>query len=283
MHTQAITPELTGWIVEQAAAGRPAEEILQPLLEAGWERDTAAEAVAAALERLVAEHARKNGLPQPVPVPVPFGFNGASELDIEGRRVQVLGNLQVPRLVVLGSFLSEEECDGLIERARSRLRPSATFNATTGRDEVHASRTSQGVHLPSDGDGLLQRIEQRIAALLEWPLENGETMQVLHYGPGAEYRPHYDYFDPEAPGADAALSRGGQRVASLVMYLNTPTRGGSTSFPDVGFEVPAVRGNAVFFSYDRPHPITRTLHAGSPVLEGEKWVATKWLREREFV
>lgn len=41
-----------------------------------------------------------------------------------------------------------------------------------------------------------------------------------------------------------------------------------------------MKGNAVFFSYDRAHPMTRTLHAGAPVVEGEKWIATKWLRER---
>ena len=99
---------------------------------------------------------------------------------------------------------------------------------------------------------------------------------MLRYGPGAEYRPHYDYFDPAQPGTPAILKRGGQRVASLVMYLNTPPRGGATVFPDVKLEVAPVKGNAVFFSYDRPHPMTRTLHGGAPVLEGEKWVATKW-------
>lgn len=66
------------------------------------------------------------------------------------------------------------------------------------------------------------------------------------------------------------------------MYLNTPARGGGTTFPDVGLEVGAVRGNAVFFSYDRAHPVTKTLHGGAPVVEGEKWVATKWLREGVF-
>ena len=71
-------------------------------------------------------------------------------------------------------------------------------------------------------------------------------------------------------------------VASVVMYLNTPRRGGGTVFPDVQFEVAPIKGNAVFFSYDRPDPITRSLHGGSPVIEGEKWVATKWLRERRF-
>jgi prolyl 4-hydroxylase len=118
--------------------------------------------------------------------------------------------------------------------------------------------------------------------LLQWPLENGEGLQVLRYRPGAEYKPHYDYFDPAQPGTPSILKRGGQRVASLVMYLNTPTRGGATTFPDVNFEVGPVKGNAVFFSYDRPHPMTRSLHGGAPVLEGEKWVATKWLREGRF-
>jgi len=68
-----------------------------------------------------------------------------------------------------------------------------------------------------------------------------------------------------------------------VCYLNTPTSGGQTIFPDVQLDVAPIRGNAVFFSYDRPHPITRTLHGGAPVLEGEKWVATKWLREGRFI
>src|SRR5260221_463913 len=79
------------------------------------------------------------------------------------------------------------------------------------------------------------------------------------------------------------LKRGGQRVASLVCYLNTPTSGGQTIFPDVQLDVAPIRGNAVFFSYDRPHPVTRTLHGGAPVIAGEKWVATKWLREGRFI
>lgn len=91
-------------------------------------------------------------------------------------------------------------------------------------------------------------------------------------------RPHYDYFDPARPGSAKTLARGGQRVASVVMYLNTPERGGATTFPDARFEVAAVKGNAVFFAYDRPHPMTGSLHAGAPVVAGEKWVATKWLR-----
>ena len=79
------------------------------------------------------------------------------------------------------------------------------------------------------------------------------------------------------------FKRGGQRVGTVVMYLNEPEKGGGTSFPDVHFEVAPKRGNAVFFSYDRPHAVTRSLHGGAPVVAGEKWVATKWLREGEFI
>jgi prolyl 4-hydroxylase len=128
----------------------------------------------------------------------------------------------------------------------------------------------------------LLRINRRIAALTAWPMEYGEPLQILHYGIGAEYQPHYDYFDPSDPGTSKLTAQGGQRVATLIIYLNDPQRGGATLFPDLGIEIAAVKGNAVFFSYERPHPDTRTLHAGTPVLEGEKWIATRWLRERAY-
>ena len=66
------------------------------------------------------------------------------------------------------------------------------------------------------------------------------------------------------------------------MYLAEPVKGGGTVFPEVHMEVAPKRGNAVFFSYERAHAATRTLHGGAPVLAGEKWIATKWLRERRF-
>jgi prolyl 4-hydroxylase len=184
--------------------------------------------------------------------------------------------------VVLGNLLSAEECDAIIESAKPRLARSLTVQTATGGEELNPDRTSNGMFFNRGQTPEVTALEERIARLVGWPVENGEGLQVLHYRPGAEYKPHYDYFDPDEPGTPTILKRGGQRVATLVMYLNEPTRGGGTTFPDVGLEVAPVRGHAVFFSYDRPHPSTRTLHGGAPVLEGEKWVATKWLREGEF-
>jgi prolyl 4-hydroxylase len=217
-----------------------------------------------------------------VPVPGPDLADAPLWLDAGDRRVQVLMNMAQPRVVVFGGLLSDDECEGLVALARPRLVRSETVQTETGGSEVNPLRTSSGMFFARGENPLCARIEARVATLLQWPLENGEGLQVLHYLPGAEYRPHHDYFDPSKAGTAAILKRGGQRVGSLVMYLSTPEKGGGTSFPDVSLEVAPIRGNAVFFSYDRPHPVTRTLHGGSPVIAGEKWVATKWLREGRF-
>lgn len=276
---QHIAPELKAWILDQVRAGHPPEAVVAPMVAQGWQEQVAIDAVETVVRGHVEHHARGADLPVPVPVPAPVAWNGASVLSAGDRDVQMLAHLVHPQVVVFGGLLSHAECDGLVELARGRLARSSTVNLDTGSDEVHAARTSQGMFLRRGENALVARIEARIAALLQWPVENGEAMQVLRYGVGAEYRPHHDYFDPGRPGVSGILARGGQRVASVVMYLNTPARGGATTFPDARFEAAAIKGNAVFFSYDRPHPMTGTLHAGAPVLEGEKWVATKWLRE----
>lgn len=278
MTARTLTPELERWVVAQAMAGSAPDDVLRPLLDDGWDEQAAVDAVAGAVNAFVARTAEQNGLPPLEKVPVPAEPNGAVAFDVGDRRVHVLASMLLPRVVVFGGLLADQECDALIELARPKLTRSMTIDPDSGGDLLHAHRTSRGMCFTRGENALCARIEARIARLLDWPLENGEGLQVLNYGPGAEYKPHYDYFDPAAAGSEVVLRRGGQRVASVVMYLNTPERGGATVFPDVHFEVAAVKGNAVFFSYDRPHPITRSLHGGAPVLAGEKWISTKWLR-----
>ena len=280
MNPDAVSAELSQWIVAEARAGRDPREVTASMQAQGWDEQDAIDAVETTMRGYLSEHAQAHGLPLPVTVPAPIELNGPALLDVADREVHVLAHLMHPRVILFGNVLSDEECDGLVALARERLIPSPVFNPDTGADEPHEARTSEGMFFRRGENALCARIETRIASLLAWPLENGEGLQILRYGPGAEYKPHHDYFDPDRSGADVALRRGGQRVASLVMYLNTPARGGSTIFPDARFEVAPVKGNAVFFSYDRPHPMTATLHGGAPVIEGDKWVATKWLRER---
>ena len=231
---------------------------------------------------LTAALARSRKLPPVTVVPDPLPNGTRSAVWAGDREVEVIVNLTDPRVVVFGKLLSDAECDEIIALARVRLVRSETVQTSTGATEVNEARTSQGMFFDRGEHPVCKRIELRMAALLNWPVENGEGLQVLRYGPGAEYKPHYDYFDPDQPGTPTILKRGGQRVASLVCYLNTPALGGATVFPDVKLDVAPLKGNAVFFSYDRPHPLTRSLHGGAPVVEGEKWVATKWLRQGRF-
>jgi len=281
---QLITPELRQWIIDQASAGQQPEAVLKSMLASGWREDVAIHALEDTLRDFLAQRAKEAELPPPVPVPEPLRDTPGLPATVNAgdREVRVLLSMRSPRVIVFGDLLSHAECDELMALAGKRLARSETVQTDTGASEVNSARTSDGMFFERGENEVCRRIEARIAALTQWPLENGEGLQVLRYRPGAEYKPHYDYFDPGQSGTPTILKRGGQRVCTLVMYLNDPKIGGGTTFPDVGLEVAAVKGNGVFFSYDRAHPSTKTLHGGAPVLEGEKWVATKWMREGVF-
>lgn len=267
---QHVTPEIQAWVRAQTALGHTAPTILKALRTAGWLADVAREVMAVTLQT-----------PSGVPVPRPV-IGPALRRDAGDRQVDVLMQMSQPNLVLFGNVLSDEECDALMEAARPRLSRSLTVAVKTGGEELNDDRTSRGMFFTRGENELVNRIEARIARLLDWPIENGEGLQVLQYLPGAEYKPHHDYFDPAEPGTASILERGGQRVGTFVLYLASPEAGGATVFPDIGLEVAPQRGHAVFFSYDQPDASTLSLHGGAPVVAGEKWVATKWLREREF-
>ncbi len=280
---QVVTDELRAWIIAQAEAGCRPQDVIAAMQASGWEESVAIQAMERTLRQRLEELGPDDeDLPPPVPVPPTAVEDAATVQLFDGHRVQVLTRMAHPRVMVFGGLLTDDECAGLMALAAPRLSRSETVDNATGGSEVNAARTSDGMFFERGEAPLIERIEARIAALLRWPVDHGEGLQILRYRPGAEYRPHHDYFDPAHPGTARILQRGGQRVGTLVIYLNTPERGGATTFPDSGFEVAPVRGNAVFFSYDRAHPATRTLHGGAPVVEGEKWVATKWMREGVF-
>ena len=279
---QPITPELRRWIVAQAEAGMAHDEILRGMIASGWHEAVAQTALAETLQTQPPVSSPAGSIALPAGAMPEPAAEGVTSVVAEGHTVQVIMTLRQPRVVVFGGLLTPIECEALIDEARSRLERSETVDLATGGSEVNVARTSDGMFFSRGESDLVSRIERRIAALLRWPVEYGEGLQVLRYRPGAQYQPHFDYFDPEQSGTARQLARGGQRVGTLVIYLREPQGGGATTFPDVGLEVAPVRGNAVFFSYARPHPSTGTLHGGAPVLAGEKWVATKWLRESVF-
>ncbi|HEY4296666.1 MAG TPA: 2OG-Fe(II) oxygenase [Paraburkholderia sp.] len=205
-------------------------------------------------------------------------------LEAADKHIHVLARRQRPELVVFGNVLSDDECDTLIERSRERLRRSTIVDPQTGAEDIITNRTSHGTWFHRGEDELIVRLERRFADLMNCPVENGEGLQVVHYAAGAEYRPHFDYFPPSQSVGDIHLKRGGQRVATLIVYLNDVQAGGETIFPEIATSIAPRRGNAVYFRYlnSARQVDPSTLHGGAPVTQGEKWIMTKWVRERAY-
>lgn len=234
---------------------------------------------------IVEAQRKRSGTLEPVMRALPAIDTSSNFLQLADREVCVLMTLKAPHVVVLGNFLSEQECDDMIRYCEQRLERSPVVNDGDGSLAVHTDRTSRGAMLQRGESELVARIEARIASMVNWPIENGEGLQLLRYAPGNEYRPHYDWFDPDRPGPRKHLERGGQRVATVILYLSDVEQGGGTSFPNAGFQVQPRKGGAVFFlNTDRyGMPDEQSLHAGEPVVQGVKFIATKWLRERAYM
>eukprot|EP00884_Botryococcus_braunii_P014160 jgi/Botrbrau1/22745/Bobra.0132s0078.1 len=201
-----------------------------------------------------------------------------------------------PRAFLLKDFLTDEECHHLITKAKERLEDSIVVDNDTGKGIATAARTSKGMFFAPHEDPVIQSIEERIALVTHIPESHGEGMQVLQYSAGQQYEAHHDFFFDKVNSAPEA---GGQRVATILMYLSSVEEGGETMFPkglpkaqgpgwsecaQQGFSVKAVKRNALlFYDMDNDGQLDfSSLHAGCPPIKGVKWSATKWLHQNPF-
>lgn len=205
-------------------------------------------------------------------------------LDLGGHQVNIAMRLAKPDIVVFEHFMSATECETLIALSAEKCQRSGVVDPETGKTIILPARSSEGCYFQRSENPLIQQLDTRISALMNWPVDHGEGIQILHYANGGEYRPHFDYFPVDQKGSAPHLSKGGQRVSTLVMYLNDVTAGGETIFPEVGLTVTPRQGSAVYFSYCNSHGQVdpATLHGGTPVTAGEKWIATKWMRQMPY-
>lgn len=274
---QFLAPAWREWIVTNIQRGCDPEGMAQKMAqEGGFDRLMA--------HRVISDvRAQMKGADQPK-APVPYIDASVNKILAVDREVDVLLTLKNPSIALLGGVLSDEECDELSAYCADRMKRSAVVGADGGGEVVDPRRTSSGAMIRRSETELVARLEARLAALAHWPVESAEGLQVLRYGPGNEYQPHYDWFDPALPGSQKHLGHSGQRTGTFVIYLSDVEKGGGTVFPTIGLEVLPKKGGAVFFAnvdeYGVPNKLT--LHGGSPVTSGVKFVANKWLRERKF-
>jgi prolyl 4-hydroxylase len=283
-------PALARWLVDGLDGGQSPAALVATMIAEQMEPTIAQAIVGHFLD------ARRSGRPVPVDAitvedgPAPFvdeppRLASGARLAAGDRTVRVVARSSAPTVAVLAELLTPEECRALVALARPRLAPSRVVDPQTGQDVVADYRNSLGMFFRPEENALVARLDRRFAQLMNLPLAHGEGIQVLCYGAGGATSPHFDFLVPKNPATRASLARSGQRVSTLIAYLNDVEEGGETMFPRLGLAVSPQVGQGLYFeSCNRRGQVDhRSLHAGLPVLRGEKWIATKWMRERPFV
>jgi len=178
-------------------------------------------------------------------------------------------------------FAPQRFCAWLISRAQDRLEPAFVNDAGTGRMVINERRTATHFTL-----GVLERdlvvavLQERAARLTQVAVERHEAPTVISYLPGQRFDLHADFIDPNVPGFQDELRVMGQRIVTLVTYLNDDFTGAATSFPALKVDFRGGIGDAVVFANVLPdgQPDRNTVHAGLPPQTGRKWVLSQWLR-----
>jgi prolyl 4-hydroxylase len=177
-------------------------------------------------------------------------------------------------------FLSADECDHLVAVIDRHRRPSTLL---TDKGDA-AFRTSDSCDMNRWAPDV-QPIDERIAALLGIHPDHGETMQGQRYAVGQQFRAHHDFFHEGESYWAKMMACGGQRTWTAMIYLNDVEEGGATWFPQAGIRVAPRRG--LLLAWNNMNldgsPNELTLHEGMPVVEGTKYIITKWFREGKWI
>lgn len=179
-------------------------------------------------------------------------------------------------LYAVGQFFSALECERLIGIVDTVARPSETYGD-------HAGRTSYSGDVDPH-DPFIRMLQRRLDDLIGLDPAMGETIQGQRYQPGQEFKAHFDHFRPSDPVWQTEMARAGQRSWTAMAYLNAVEEGGSTDFPKVNLSIPPQPGALLIWNNMQadgtPNPLS--LHAGTPVVRGVKYVLTKWYRSRPW-
>lgn len=206
-----------------------------------------------------------------------------STLTVLDRIIDVTFIKHKPDVIVFDNVLTAQECQDLIAYATDRVKPSSVVDRETGKFVPHEARTSSGASFRKGETAVLAWMEKFASELLKWPYVNSEGFQILNYKVGQFYKPHYDHFDPKTQsGQQLIKSVSGNRVATLLFYLNNVEQGGATQFPNLDLTVLPKQGRLLFFSFPDVNNAKELLHAALPPTAGEKWVAVNWFRQGKY-
>lgn len=193
--------------------------------------------------------------------------------------------LDRPHVETIKGLISQTLCDHVIAQSAPSLSPARIFDPASGDFKPDPYRHSYNMTFwPADLDLVLYAIGARMCAAAGVAPDHGEMLSVLYYQPGMYYGPHYDCLVPGVDGRNEELERNGQRPKTVLIYLNEGYQGGSTNFVRAGFAHKGDIGDAIIFNnvLEDGEIDEQSLHESTPVSEGVKWIASKWIRERTY-
>ena len=280
---QHATPEMNAWMRAQLHKKVDPNQMVAALVKSGKTHENASLLVSLAMQDVYLGGSHDERIVQRVG---PQGDNSVPHAedhwadggDRKIRKLMSLGSLDV---ILYEDFMSEEEIEHIKRESEPNLQRSRVVGPNMSNMEVPI-RTSDGAFLDLGHDEIVSRVEKRIEHVTNIPASHGEGLQILRYRGAQEYRPHYDFFEPQSPEESRKIEVAGNRVGTLIMYLSDVEQGGGTYFPQLKLSIHPKKGSAVWFGYMGADGVLdmRSEHAGLPVTAGEKWIATKWLRQR---
>ncbi|TCP69591.1 prolyl hydroxylase family protein [Baia soyae] len=173
--------------------------------------------------------------------------------------------------------ITPEECNHIIEVAKKHIIPAQSYGHGP-------ERTSDYTWLNHYYDAVFSNVCVRVAVLVNQQLNHSEPLQVATYQPGGEFHFHHDTYNVHTEYGKGQVERGGQRMFTAILYLNDVIEGGETTFDYLDLKFTPRQGNFLFFENcirGTNVPNERAMHAGRPVVQGDKWIATLWFREKQ--
>lgn len=276
------TKEINAWLRAQLIKQVDPNQMVAALVRSGKTQETASLLVNLAMQDVYVGQAQDERIVQRVgPNEVVAPHAEEHWVDAGDRKVRKLMSMGSVDVVLYENFLSDAEIEHLKSESEPFLQRSKVVGPGMSNIEVPI-RTSEGTFLDTGHDPIVSAIEERVAKVTGVPATHGEGLQILRYRDTQEYKPHYDFFEPNTPEESRKIEVAGNRIGTMIFYLSEVEKGGSTYFPQLKLSIHPKRGSALWFGYMGADGVLdmRSEHAGLPVIEGEKWIATKWLRAR---
>ena len=198
-----------------------------------------------------------------------------------------------PVVATFHDFVTEAACDELQRKGRGKMKATPLTIPKSSRDTAPSAytdrRTSKIKYISHREDSLAFKLNRKISDALNFDLNGdhvpAENYQLMNYGIGGFIELHIDSNSPtDEKDIDYEKKSNWltktERLMTFMVYLSNVTEGGNTVFPNLGLTIPPVKGSALFW-----HTINtggnmdvRMKHMGCPVVQGDKWIANKWVK-----